>query len=310
MVLFITGVCRRTCWYCPLSGERKGHDNIYANERQVQSPEEAIEVARRMSALGTSITGGEPLERLERVVSYCHSLKKEFGKDHYIHLYTGRAPDDQTLNTLRGAIDEIRLHPPYEAWECITESEYYKSARTAKGLGFTTGFEVPALPDIELLEPVLPLLDFLNINELEWGGYNAAEMRKRGYIPEDGLHNAVLGARDWTRKISKEPRVHFCSSSFKDSVQLRRRLIRVARNTARPFDHVTRDGTIVYGSIEPSEYDRDWVQQLKAGSYEDFGDHIELSWREVKKNAETLFGKCSIVERYPERGMVVEVTPI
>lgn len=310
MVLFITGVCHRTCWYCPLSVERKGKDTTYANERVVESPEQAIEVAHRMSALGTGVTGGEPLARPDRVITYCSRLKEEFGPEHHIHIYTGVAPDHEILTRLAGIVDEIRLHPPMEIWDQVMDSDYISSAVNAKKMGFDIGFEVPALPEIGTLYPALPFLDFLNINELEWGDHNADGMRERNYLLEDGLHNAVEGAREWASQISKEDKVHFCSSSFKDSVQLRKRLIRVARNTARSFDHVTRDGTIIYGCLKPHEKDRAWLKRLKPGTYENMGDHVELSWRELRSNAETLSGESCIIERYPDRGIVVEVTPL
>jgi len=276
----------------------------------VDSPEQAIEVAHRMSALGTGVTGGEPLARPDRVISYCSRLKEEFGPEHHIHLYTSTAPDHEMLQSLVGIIDEIRLHPPMEIWDQVLTSDYVTSAVDAKKMGFDIGFEVPALPEVDVLTQVLPFIDFLNINELEWGDHNADGMRQRNYLLEDGLHNAIEGAREWAARISKEDKVHFCSSSFKDSVQLRKRLIRVARNTARSFDHVTRDGTIMYGSLVPQKNDRNWVQGLTPGSYEDMWDHVELSMRELRSNAQTLSGDSSIIERYPDRGIIVEVTPL
>jgi hypothetical protein len=293
-----------------LSGERKGKDVTYANERMIDSPEQAIEVAHRMSALGTGVTGGEPLARPERVITYCSRLKEEFGPEHQIHLYTGIAPGREMLTRLAGIVDEIRLHPPMETWQQVLSSEYVESAINAKEMGFDIGFEVPALPEVDLLSQALPVLDFLNINELEWGGHNADGMRERNYMLEDGLHNAIEGAREWASLISKEEKVHFCSSSFKDSVQLRKRLIRVARNTARSFDHVTRDGTIIYGKLIPHVKDREWIKRLKTGTYEEQGDHVELSWRVLRSSAETLSGESCIIERYPDRGIIVEVTPI
>ncbi|MGB9246611.1 MAG: radical SAM protein, partial [Methanoregula sp.] len=84
MVLFVTGRCRRSCWYCPLSSERKGKDVVFANERRIEAPEEAVSLAERMSALGTGITGGEPLLCIDRVNEYSKALKDHFGKEHHI----------------------------------------------------------------------------------------------------------------------------------------------------------------------------------------------------------------------------------
>jgi pyruvate formate-lyase activating enzyme-like uncharacterized protein len=58
MVLFVTGICNRSCWYCPLSSERRGNDVVFANDRQVSSPDDIVAEAAAMSALGTGITGG------------------------------------------------------------------------------------------------------------------------------------------------------------------------------------------------------------------------------------------------------------
>ena len=296
MVLFITGVCRRTCWYCPLSSQRKGKDAVWANEHPVTTPDEAIAVGRVMSALGSSITGGEPLERLERVVTFSRALKDAFGDDHYIHLYTGRAPGRDELLALSGIIDELRFHPPYETWESVIEGEFMRSAEMARDLGFTVGIEVPSLPGIGCLACTLPYLDFLNINELEWGESNAGEMRNRGLTPEDGVHNAVEGAREWARPLVSLPRVHWCSSRFKDSVQLRKRLVRIA-------------GTVIYGVLE-SESVPTVIRDLGDDMYEVRDGMVETAWWVITRYAGDLPGKKSVLERYPDRGLVVEVTPV
>lgn len=310
MVLFVTGRCRRTCWYCPLSRERKGRDVIFANERQVSSPAGAIEVAESMSALGTGVTGGEPLLELDRVVDYSRSLKEHFGPNHQIHLYTGLAPDETTLRRLQGLVDEIRLHPPYEVWPHILDTEFARSAVLAREMGFLIGIEVPALPGIEDLAVTLPLLDFLNINELEWGETCADAMRERGLELEDGVHNAVLGARQWAERLTGDPKIHFCSSVFKDSVQLRERLKRIAANTARPFDEVTDDGTVVYGVLEPEGSVDGFLEEFDDDEYAVTEGRVEMAWWVLAEHGAGLPGKKYVVERYPNGGMVVEVTPL
>jgi len=314
MVLFVTGRCRRYCWYCPLSSERNGKDVVFANELEIDTPDQIIEMAESMSALGTGITGGEPLLCLDRVVEYCRLLKAHFGQEHHIHLYTAQAPTDKELAQLKGLVDEIRLHPPRERWDNILDTPFIRSAQQAKELGFDVGIEVPALQGLELLIPALPYIDFLNINELEWGETNADEMRERGYELADGVHNAVRGARKWAEELEKDKKVHWCASSYKDSVQLRKRLIRIAKNTARPFDEITDDGTVVYGVLELYEGTRDAVaalcqKNLDPDSFLDCGDRIEMAWWLLTRDAAKIPGKKYIIERYPNRGMIVEVTP-
>jgi uncharacterized protein len=315
MVLFVTGRCHRTCWYCPLSRERKGTDTVFANEHPIDIPAQIIEEAENMSALGTGITGGEPLLCLDRVTEYCRLLKEHFGQKHQIHLYTGKAPTDEDLAQMQGLVDEIRLHPPHECWKDILASDFITSARHAKAMGFDIGIEVPALPGLELLIPALPYLDFLNINELEWGESNAYQMRERGFELADELHNAIEGAKGWAEELCRHDKVHWCASAFKDSVQLRERLKRIAHNTARPFDEITDDGTIVYGVFEPVSGSTGTVasfflERFEPGSFTVLPDKVEMAWWLLEKYADELEGKKYVLERYPNGGMIVEMTPL
>ena len=315
MVLFVTGRCHRTCWYCPLSSERKNTDTVYANEVPIDIPSQIIDVAESMSALGTGVTGGEPLLVLEKVTEYCGMLKEHFGSDHQVHLYTAKAPTDEDLAALQGYVDEIRLHPPREDWDRILESDFIRSAKRAKEMGFDIGIEVPALPGLKLLIPALPYLDFLNINELEWGETNAYQMRERGYDLADPVHNAIDGAKGWAEELCKHDKVHWCSSAFKDSVQLRERLKRIAENTARSFEEITEDGTVVYGVLEPVLGKQDTMaayitERFEPESFVVLPGRIEMAWWLLEEHAGELDGKKSVIERYPNNGMIVEVTPL
>ncbi|MDY0266356.1 MAG: radical SAM protein [Methanimicrococcus sp.] len=132
MVLFVTGVCHKDCFFCPLSEDRKNKDVIFANERAVYSDSDVLDEAHSMSAEGTGITGGEPLLETGRVLHYIRLLKEEFGNAHHIHLYTATAPNEKMIKDLAGAgLDEIRFHPPVELWKKLDGSAYEKSLRAA-----------------------------------------------------------------------------------------------------------------------------------------------------------------------------------
>ena len=310
LVLFITGICQRSCWYCPLSSQRKDTDVIFANEHRIGSPEEMIRVARKMSALGTGITGGEPFLVPERLITYARALKETFGDEHQIHLYTGIAPSADLLKRVSGLVDEIRFHPPHEEWESLRTGPFYASICNARRLGFDTGVEVPSLSGIEAFLDIIDDLDFLNINELEWGESNAAAMRERGHQPRGDVSNAVMGGEENVRSVLGHPKIHWCSSDFKDRVQLRMRLRRIASNTARPFDEITPDGTIVYGVWECDGVHAVLPEGIEEEDVMRFDERIEMAWWLLDSVSDQADGEKRVIERYPDNGLIVEVTPL
>jgi pyruvate formate-lyase activating enzyme-like uncharacterized protein len=319
LVLFVTGVCNRYCFYCPVSAERKGVDNTYANERRVESDEAVIEEARRMSALGTGITGGEPLGRLDRTLHYIRLLKGTFGKEHHIHLYTCTVPSDETLKKLKEAgLDELRMHPSKDVWDHFFGSAYHRAMKQAISLGMSAGIEIPALtlvPEIE--RAVADAGGFLNLNELEFSETNCEAMKRQGFVRKDDVSNAVRGSETVAREIvlNSIANTRYCSSRFKDAVQLRERLKRTASNVARPFDEITDDGTIICGEISgdlDSALKLIEDMEIPADMYRRDGDVVAIAWWILDEIREDLPGTDkSIVERYPlKNGLVVERIPL
>ena len=147
MVLFVYGYCdQRDCFYCPLGENRKNVTQTYANERPVESDEDVISEAKKMDALGSSITGGEPQEALDRTCHYLELLKEEFGEDHHTHLYTGIPGGRENMRRLSEAgLDEIRFHPPYEQWGDLHGTEWEEILYIAREEGLTPAFEIPGI---------------------------------------------------------------------------------------------------------------------------------------------------------------------
>ena len=320
MVLFITGKCERSCFYCPVSAERK-RDVVYANERHVRSDEDVINEVRQMSALGTGITGGEPLMERERVLHYIRLLKSEFGPGHHIHLYTSIAPQKDVLAALAEAgLDEIRFHPPLELWNSLVDTPFADSIRNAIKLDISVGIEVPAIKGAEKIADFINSFGgFLNLNELEFSDTNAAAMRKRGFELHDDMSNAVLNSRLCAQKIAPScAKVHFCSSRYKDAVQLKNRLLRTAENTSRIFDEVTEEGTIAYGVIKNSDLRTSleilYKMEVPDDMFEVKNGRIEIAWWILEDIADLLKEAGSIliiIERYPfEGGLVVQTIPV
>jgi pyruvate formate-lyase activating enzyme-like uncharacterized protein len=315
MVLFVYGYCdERDCFYCPLGENRKNVTDIYANERPVDSDEDVLAEARRMDALGSSVTGGEPQEVLDRTCHYIDLLKSEFGADHHIHLYTGITGGRENMRRLAEAgLDEIRFHPPFERWGSLHSTEWEEILYVAREEGLTPAFEIPG---IRAEEEFLEFLDegaaeFCNINEFELSQGNFRRMQEAGYERKEGHMSAVEGSHEVLETMGEHPQVYFCTSVFKDAAQHRNRLKRMAQNIRRPFDEVTEDGTLVYGKtwVPPEQLEELGVP---AEYYRVKSDHVELAWwllEEMLDEGDVTEGE--IVEQYPTvEGTVVERTPL
>jgi pyruvate formate-lyase activating enzyme-like uncharacterized protein len=316
MVLFVTGICGKNCFYCPVSNERREKDVIFANEKRVQNDEDIIDAVVSMEALGTGITGGEPLLKLTRVIHYIEFLKNRFGKSHHIHLYTALSPNRKILESLRNAgLDEIRFHPPTYLFANLDRSYYMYSIIWAHELGISVGIEIPSIAsDFSNILAVLEKVGgFLNLNELEFSETNVEELKKRGYAPVSDISSAAKGSME-VAVVLKGKQIHFCSSGFKDAVQLRERFKRIARKVARDFDEVTEDGTLVYGVIEGTSPDILKVAGVTDDMFSVMGGSIETAWwiaSEIADELKNVGRSAWVIERYPmKNGMIVERTPL
>ena len=321
MVLLVTGKCQWGCEYCPVSLEKKGKDVIYANEARVFTDEEIIAEAESMDATGTGITGGDPLACMERTVHMIRMLKERFGPEHHIHLYTATIDPRKAAALEEAGLDEIRFHPPRPMW---THMEDTMLAEIVSSSGMDVGIEVPAIPgaDADLCALMgyaeKTGIRFVNLNELEFSESNWDMMDANGYEVRDDVSAAVLGSEETARNVMEKcpgANIHFCSSPFKDGVQLRRRLIRRAEHICKDYQAITEDGTLVRGFVYAKDLDAAADALRGLGVEEDMmallEGKIEVAPWILEEIAGDLGFRCVISEQYPTAdALEVERTPL
>ena len=252
IVVFVTGLCGDRCFYCPVSPARLYRDVAYVDEEPLEGLWSVVEEAYRVGADGASITGGDPLARLGRTLRVIKLLKEVFGDGFHIHLYTsGRYATAEALRLLEEAgLDEIRFHPT-EDWMIDRIEKALRVLRKAR-----VGVEVPVLPDrVEELKRLIERLDrmgveFINLNELEASERNMRQLILRGYRVS-GSKPVVEGSREageavvrWAAEKGLRISVHFCPAVYKDSVQMRLRLVRKAMRIRKGYEEVTPEGML------------------------------------------------------------------
>lgn len=318
LVYFATGLCGRSCFYCPLSKERKGKDVVYADEVSVKDLEDVLAEAKAIDARGVGVTGGDPMLRVGRVVEVLKALREVLPRKLHVHLYATTQPhvNEPSLSKLLDAgVDELRFHPNLEAVDELLP------LKLAVDMGFEVGLEVPAIPGFEdkickTIERAEKLgASFVVINELEMTESNALALQIRGFKLKAGTVSAVQGSWETAMTLLRFVEElglsgHFCPAYIKDSAQFRNRLRRKARSIAMPHEVVTRDPLLVKGIIEPPQGSslEEALRRVKSIAPELYiyvnanKNRLECNYKELKKLSEKLKGagfRLSIVGELP-----------
>ena len=255
MVVFITGLCGKGCYYCPISDYKKDNDVVFANEWEISSFNDVIKEAELTEARGAGITGGDPLVKVTRCVDYIVNLKKRFGSKFHIHLYTPtRLVNEEKLKRLYDSgLDEIRFHLDLDS-----DSEWNR-IELATSYDWDVGVEIPLVPGKEdMIKKMIDYLEgkvkFLNLNELELSDTNAQSFDGKGFVSKDGISYGVKNSVEMGLELlsyaeGKSLDIHLCTCTLKDNVQLRNRIMIRAKNVALPVDKITSEGTLIRGCI-------------------------------------------------------------
>lgn len=254
LVLFVTGLCSRNCWYCPLSEQKKNTDVVFANEWKIASSKDIIKEAELCNSTGAGITGGDPLLKIDRAVKYIKMLKKHFGKKFHIHLYAplNNITKEKLKKLYSAGLDEIRIHPDFK------NKKYWERIGIINEFNWTIGMEIPVIPTlgnetIEAINYFLPHIKFLNLNELEQSETNVDALLKRSLKTKSPIDYGIKGSHKMAMKLLKKyqnkANIHYCTTKLKDAVQLATRIKIRAKNAKLPFDKVTKEGLLTRGAI-------------------------------------------------------------
>jgi len=263
-VLFITGLCRRGCYYCPLPESRKGIDAVWINERKLSSANaisEAIEEIKLCSSKGVGITGGNPLLVLSRTIKFVKKLKKQFGKGFHIHIYvpTMNCTKKKLEKLAKAGIDEIRFHPFFLSKDVAGIQAIESAWNLKKKYHWKVGIEIPAVPRTEkattkFLKTVRNI-DFLNLNEFEMPSLGGEVLVRKG-MSTIGNSVAIKGSEKTALKIlsaiaKSRPQlsIHYCSANTKNLFQFKNRLKQRLKNVKKPYDMVTEDSDLFHAAI-------------------------------------------------------------
>jgi uncharacterized protein len=299
LVLFVTGVCTRNCWYCSLSKKRKNRNLIFANERECKNFDDILEEARESKATSAGITGGDPLIFFDKTIEFATKLKKTFGKKFHIHIYLPtKLVTKEKLEKLSKCVDEVRFHPEFLINSNKIEEDFEKiKLASLFWKKENIGIELPMIPEKkkEILEFILKMekfVSFVNLNEFELSETNFEiitknySLKEGGYVIQESLEAGKWILDELSKRKSKL-KVHICTADLKNCSQFANRL---KRHIILPYGKKTKDGTVIYLIVNKK-------LNLKNTFYDEKKKRTILSEKIAKK----LIGKEKIirVEEYP-----------
>jgi len=313
LVLFVSGICERNCWYCSLSKKRKNKNLIFANERECKNFEDILEEVKESRATSAGITGGDPLICFDRTIEFATKLKKEFGKKFHIHIYLPtKFVTQEKLEKLSKCVDEVRFHPEFLINKNKINEDIEKIKLAEKIFGRkNVGIELPMIPEertfacsrskpkLQTKEKILNFIlqmekfvSFVNLNEFELSETNfdlvtrKYSLKEGGYVIS-GSAEAGKWILDELSKRKSKLKVHLCTAELKNCSQFANRL---KRHKILPYGKKTKDGTVIY-----------LVINKKLNEKNTFYDEKKKRTILSEKTARKLLGKEKIkrVEEYP-----------
>jgi pyruvate formate-lyase activating enzyme-like uncharacterized protein len=328
MVVFITGLCLSGCFYCPLSKKKLRKDRIFADEWELKGEkdiEKLLLESEYIDATGAGITGGDPLIVWKRTMDYISLLKDEFGPDFHIHIYTSGIKYCEHIDELVSAgLDEIRFHPDPNYWDNMNKNIVADSVKTALETNVDVAIEIPSIPEME--NEMFSLIHwaddvgvrYINLNELEYSETNAIKLNNKGFTVKDDISAAVKGSQEAAKKIVEKVAnenfdlgIHYCSSSFKDGIQLRNRIKRRAKNIINEQDVMTDEGTLLKGIVHTYKISLEKLYNILTQEFQIDDEYVSLNRK--KNRVELAVWKlevfadilkkrgfeCYMIEEYP-----------
>lgn len=248
--LFINGKCNCRCFYCPTDQTLLGVPTT--NTLTFPRSRDYVDYIDKLAFKGVSVSGGEPLITADQTVNFISAVKKKFGDNIYLWLYTnGTLATPDILARLKDAgLNEIRFD--------IGAAGYaLDKAAMAVGLFDHVTVEIPAVPeDYELMTAKLKEmsdrgLSFLNLHQLRLTSHNLPNMISRGYTCLHGEHITVLESELTALRLIRfavendiSLPINYCSFVYKNRFQKAASRKRCGQLIRKTYEDITENGYI------------------------------------------------------------------
>ena len=272
--LFVNGRCNCDCFYCPASQDDIGLPTT--NTVDFRTPADYVTYLERFGFRGASMSGGEPLLTPNRTQAFIEAIKKRFGADMHVWLYTnGTLATPDLMKRLRDAgLDEIRFD--------IGATGYrLDKLRLAVGHISTVTVEIPAIAEekellqAKMVEMAEAGVNYLNLHQLRLTPYNFERLAPRGYTYLHGDKVTVLDSELTALELILHGRergiplpVNYCSFVYKNRYQNRASRRRNAPYLAKDYEQLTENGYIrtltLIGSTKAIARQRAQLETLNA----------------------------------------------
>ncbi len=261
--LFINNICNAHCMYCPT--EQSQTDEPTTNSLRFPQYREYIDYLNRFGFKGASISGGEPLLTFDRTLLFLTEIKKRFGDNIYLWLYTnGILLDIEKIIRLKyTGLDEIRFN---------LGAVNYKpdQVKLAAGKIPHLTVEIPVVPDEpDTLKAMMIRLadlgvEFLNLHQLRCTPYNSSKLLERNYTFLHGKKVTVMDSELAALELLKfglekelPLAVNYCSFVYKNRFQSLAPRRRFGQSMLKPYEDMTDSGYIRSLSVKAATAEAD-----------------------------------------------------